>query len=143
MLAVPTWFSTLGNISGHSQAAWPLVIVLMGALSEPLYGPPTSVLQSWAATEGFVCRNLGSTALHLAMVASGVLAGAFAKRSKIWDIAAGWLLVSEAGGRITDIRGQDQLPFALDADPNRDLPFLAAPPEMHKYLLETVRAVVP
>ncbi|UCE58197.1 MAG: inositol monophosphatase [Phycisphaerales bacterium] len=101
------------------------------------------VSQTWSAADGFVCRNVGSTALHLALVASGTLAGAFAKRSKIWDIAAGWLLVSEAGGRVTDVRGGDRLPFSLEGDPNVDLPFLAAPPRMHKYLLETIRAAVP
>jgi len=101
-----------------------------------------SVVQAWAAIDGFVCRNLGSTALHMALVSSGALAGAFSKRSKIWDIAAGWLLVSEAGGRVTDIKGADHLPFALDIDHHTDLPFLASSPGMHQYLLETIRAAV-
>jgi myo-inositol-1(or 4)-monophosphatase len=97
-----------------------------------------SVVQSWAATKGLVCRNLGATAVHLAMVASGALSAAFAKRCKIWDIAAGWLLVKEAGGLITDISGGDHTPFRLDGDPATDIPFLAAAPTLHGRLLESV-----
>jgi len=98
-----------------------------------------NVIRSWTGRKGFICRNLGSTAIHLAMVASGVLNGACAKRCKIWDIAAGWLIVLEAGGKITDMDGNDRLPFALDGDPNTDTPFLAASPGVHRRLLETIR----
>ena len=97
-----------------------------------------SVLRTWVGTDGFVLRNVGSTAVHLAMVASGALVGAFAKRSKIWDIAAGVLLVSEAGGVITDPDGGNLLPFDLGVDPNEDIPFLAATPGIHGRLLETI-----
>ena len=100
-----------------------------------------STLQTWIGTNGFILRNVGSTAVHLAMVASGALAGAFAKRSKIWDIAAGVLLVHEAGGVITDPGGSDLLPFDLKADPNEDIPFLAATPGVHGRLRETIQPV--
>ena len=100
------------------------------------------ILQNWIATEGFVLRNTGSTAHHLAMVASGSLAAAFSKRSKIWDIAAGVLLIEEAGGRITGLDGRGHVPFALDADPNQDLPFLAGAPNTHTRLLEMVRRIL-
>ncbi|MGB2987358.1 MAG: inositol monophosphatase [Phycisphaerae bacterium] len=115
-----------------------------------LVGTPSSkdklavaVVCNWAATPGLICRNLGSTALHLAMVASGALNGVFGRRSKIWDIAAGVLLVTEAGGRITDPFGADRLPFDLEADPNDDLPFLAAAPKVHERLLSSIQAVAP
>ncbi len=98
-----------------------------------------SVLRSWAGTTGFILRNVGSTAVHLAMVASGTLVGAFAKRSKIWDIAAGVLLINEAGGVITDPDGSDLFPLTLDADPSVDIPFLAATPGVHGRLLETIQ----
>jgi myo-inositol-1(or 4)-monophosphatase len=97
-----------------------------------------SVLRRWAATKGMVLRNLGATTLHLAMVASGALAAAYGKQSKIWDVAAGALLVSEAGGRITDPFGAELLPFALEADPDRDIPFLAGAPTMHSRLLQSL-----
>ena len=98
-----------------------------------------AVVCHWAATPEFVCRSLGSTALHLALVASGALSAAFCKRSKIWDLAAGALIVVEAGGRITDQFGRDRLPFDLAADPEEDLPFLAAAPYAHKELLDSIR----
>ncbi|MFQ6048920.1 MAG: inositol monophosphatase family protein, partial [Phycisphaerae bacterium] len=59
---------------------------------------PPAVLQRVAR---FTLRNLGSSALHLAMVASGALDGAFCLECKLWDVAAGALLVAEAGGKIT------------------------------------------
>jgi myo-inositol-1(or 4)-monophosphatase len=101
------------------------------------------VIRRWLDTPGLICRNIGSSALHLALVASGALAGAFATQVKIWDLAAGALLVTEAGGRFTDPTGRDYLPFALDADPDKDLPFLAAPPNMHQRLAESIRAIAP
>lgn len=43
-------------------------------------------------------RVMGSTALDLALVAEGVAAAAIARTPKVWDVAAGALLVAEAGG---------------------------------------------
>ena len=97
------------------------------------------VLRSWVGTNGFILRNLGAATLHLAMVASGALEAAYGKQTKIWDIAAGVLLIREAGGLITDPSGADLLPFDLTADPNRDLPFLAGGPTMHGRLLKLFR----
>lgn len=98
-----------------------------------------AVQQSWAQTRGLVYRNTGSTAVHLGMVAAGILDGAFANRCKIWDIAAGALLVTEAGGRITDLMGQSIDVFDLSADPNANTPCLAASPEAHDRLISTIR----
>ena len=58
--------------------------------------------------EGLRSTNLnmrcsGSAALDLAYVASGRLDGFFQKKINIWDIAAGILLVNEAGGIVNDI----------------------------------------
>ena len=51
-------------------------------------------------------RRLGSTALSLAYVAAGRLDGFYEQHLRPWDIAAGLLLVEEAGGRISDLAGQ-------------------------------------
>lgn len=98
------------------------------------------VTRNWLGTKGFICRNLGATAVHLALVAAGSMAGAFGRQAKLWDVAAGALLVAEAGGRITDPFGGNLLPFRLDADGQRDIPFLAAGPVMHERLLESIRS---
>lgn len=99
----------------------------------------TRVLEKWIHTRGLIYRNVGSSAVHLAWVASGALVAAFAKRCKIWDIAAGMLLVSEAGGSVTGVLGQNLLPLDLSAPPDTDIPFLAAEPAAHARLLNLIR----
>ncbi|HEX5352467.1 MAG TPA: inositol monophosphatase family protein [Rhodanobacteraceae bacterium] len=55
-------------------------------------------------------RRSGSAALDLAWTAAGRLDGYFETGLKIWDMAAGCLLVREAGGRYCDLTGRDGLP---------------------------------
>jgi len=50
-------------------------------------------------------RRAGSAALDLAYVACGRFDGFWEHKLSAWDIAAGMLLVSEAGGRISDFDG--------------------------------------
>jgi myo-inositol-1(or 4)-monophosphatase len=50
-------------------------------------------------------RRAGSAALDLAMVAAGVFDGFFEFRLSPWDIAAGVVLIEEAGGVLTDFSG--------------------------------------
>ena len=53
-------------------------------------------------------RYSGCAALDLAYVASGRLDGFFHNKIKIWDVAAGALLVEEAGGIVNDLDKFDQ-----------------------------------
>jgi myo-inositol-1(or 4)-monophosphatase len=53
-------------------------------------------------------RRFGSAALDLAWVAAGRYDGFWEEGLQIWDIAAGILLVREAGGFVTDFRGGDR-----------------------------------
>ncbi len=48
--------------------------------------------------ENFLIRNTGSAALDLAYVSSGRFDGCLQKNVNLWDIAAGTLLIKEAGG---------------------------------------------
>ena len=48
-------------------------------------------------------RYSGCAALDLAYVASGRLDGYFQKKINLWDIAAGALMVKEAGGIVNDL----------------------------------------
>jgi myo-inositol-1(or 4)-monophosphatase len=52
-------------------------------------------------------RRAGSAALDLAHTACGIYDGFFEMGLKKWDIAAGAILVQEAGGLISDWKGQD------------------------------------
>lgn len=51
-------------------------------------------------------RAIGSAALSLAAVGAGQIEGYWEIGPKAWDFAAGALLVEEAGGRVTDLRGR-------------------------------------
>lgn len=57
-------------------------------------------------------RRAGSAALDLAYVAAGRFDGFWELKLAPWDTAAGWLLVEEAGGLVTDLRGA---PYHLKA----------------------------
>ena len=52
-------------------------------------------------------RRAGSAALDLAYVAAGRFDGFWELKLNPWDIAAGWLLVEEAGGTVTDMVGNN------------------------------------
>ncbi len=51
------------------------------------------------------CRRAGSASLDLAYLAAGRLDGFWEMKLKPWDVAAGKVLVEEAGGRISDFDG--------------------------------------
>jgi myo-inositol-1(or 4)-monophosphatase len=61
-------------------------------------------------------RVFGSAAYTLALVAKGSAAIGVETTPKIWDIAAGWLLVREAGGEIETTDGSVPFPLATDRE---------------------------
>ncbi|MBX3485022.1 inositol monophosphatase family protein [Phenylobacterium sp.] len=54
-------------------------------------------------------RRFGSAALDLAWVAAGRFDGYWERDLNAWDLAAGTLLVTEAGGKVTDAEGGDEV----------------------------------
>jgi myo-inositol-1(or 4)-monophosphatase len=56
--------------------------------------------------KGVPVRRLGSAAIDLCWVACGRFDGFFEQKLEPWDSAAGYLIVEEAGGRVTDFTGQ-------------------------------------
>ena len=76
-------------------------------------------------------RRSGSAALDLAYVAAGRYDGFWEERLHPWDIAAGTLMVREAGGRVTDLEGGDGMLASGD--------ILAAPPALLGPMLEVLR----
>jgi len=75
-------------------------------------------------------RRPGSAALDLAYTARGVFDGFWERRLSPWDVAAGALLVQEAGGIVTDFKGAA---FRVDSPE-----LLASNPLLHRPLLQTV-----
>jgi myo-inositol-1(or 4)-monophosphatase len=58
------------------------------------------------ATRCLAIRRAGAAALDLAYVAAGRFDGFWELKLRPWDIAAGSLLVEEAGGRVTGLAGR-------------------------------------
>ena len=77
-------------------------------------------------------RRFGSAALDLAWVAQGRFDGFWERDLKPWDMAAGLLLVTEAGGRVTDLTGGDAV--------LTDGTVCAANLDLHPVLLGRIRA---
>lgn len=100
--------------------------------------PATPVIHRWV--DRFALRNIGSAALHLAFAAAGSADAAYHQQCKLWDLAAGWLLVTEAGGVITTADGQPVFPCAVADYRGEDMGFLAAGPELHAHMLADARA---
>ena len=99
--------------------------------------PLPAAVRSW--NDDMVLRCTGSTALQMALVGGGALDAAYAQKTCLWDIAAGVLLVTEAGGVVTDLRGQPIFPFDLAHYGRGQTPFLAAGPKLHAELLASLR----
>ena len=78
-------------------------------------------------------RRAGAASLDLAYVAAGAFDGYFELGLGLWDIAAGALLVREAGGVVSDWHGDHDAVFA-----SGDI--LAGAPAWHEAMLEIVAA---
>ena len=61
--------------------------------------------------EGIPVRRLGSAAIDLCWVAAGRFDGYYEHKLQAWDSAAGFLMVEEAGGRVTDFKGDYYSPY--------------------------------
>jgi myo-inositol-1(or 4)-monophosphatase len=77
-------------------------------------------------------RRYGSAALDLAWVAAGRLDGYWERNLKAWDVAAGLLMVTEAGGKVTGV-GDEEDPLATGN-------VCAANLDLHPQLLHLLRA---
>lgn len=84
-------------------------------------------------------RLLGSVALALAHTASGgIEVFAAPIRARIFDLSAGLLMVTEAGGAITDLEGRPLEEAIVDLDTRTTL-LGSADPALHRQALEALR----
>ncbi len=77
-------------------------------------------------------RRLGSAALDLAYLAAGRFEGYWDLQLSAWDVAAGALLIQEAGGRVTNIHGGEDFL-------RQDLSLLATNGRLHAAMLEVLQ----
>jgi myo-inositol-1(or 4)-monophosphatase len=75
-------------------------------------------------------RRAGSAALDLAYVAAGRFDGFWEIGLQKWDMAAGVLLVQEAGGIVSDLEGRDKY-FETGS-------IVTANPKLHQPMLELI-----
>jgi myo-inositol-1(or 4)-monophosphatase len=80
-------------------------------------------------------RRAGAAALDLTDVARGRLDGFWELMLAPWDVAAGFLIIREAGGRVTDLDGRDAQPAHG--------PVVASNGVLHDWLLESLAAADP
>jgi len=69
------------------------------------YRPPPGWYEHLEGLVAHGIRHHGATALELAQVAAGQAEVIWGQGSHLWDVAAGILLVAEAGGRVTSYDG--------------------------------------
>jgi myo-inositol-1(or 4)-monophosphatase len=61
--------------------------------------------------KGIPVRRLGSAAIDLCWVAAGRFDGFYEMNLQAWDSAAGFIIVEEAGGKVTDFKGNKFSPY--------------------------------
>ncbi len=76
-------------------------------------------LRSYDWDLGLKTRLLGSAAYSLCSVAAGTSAVAFEATAKIWDLAAAWLLIEEAGASVFSLAGGEPFPLQPGTDYSR------------------------
>ena len=77
-------------------------------------------------------RRAGAASLDLSWTAAGVLDGYFEQALGTWDVAAGALLVREAGGVVTDWQGDDRGLAPVGRHRRRPGPGARADPRGHR-----------
>ena len=114
--------------SAQQELAGARIVVAAAALEKGAWRPP------WP---GAVPVSANSSIYRLALVASGRADASFALNPKWeWDIAAGALLVSEAGGTVT---GKTGLPLTFNSVEAKVAGIVAAAPALHGLLIERLR----
>jgi myo-inositol-1(or 4)-monophosphatase len=81
--------------------------------------------------KGVPVRRLGSAAIDLCWVAAGRFDGFYEHQLNAWDSAAGFIMVEEAGGKVTDLIGDTYSPYQPG--------IIATNGVIHKELIEWVQ----
>jgi myo-inositol-1(or 4)-monophosphatase len=89
-------------------------------------------LFTWFARNTSGLRRLGSAAVDLAYTACGRYEGFYEYGLHAWDVAAGTLIVQQAGGTVSDFKGGDDFIFGSE--------LLASNTLLHDPLLDAVKA---
>ncbi len=99
-----------------------------------------SLVGAWLRQYKF--RGFGSVALHLVYAALGGLDIVLDHKAALWDIAAGALILLEAGGVVTDPSGRPRFPAEPEAYRGAPMPILAGNMSAHAQALQGCRAAI-
>ncbi len=98
-----------------------------GRVGNALLGLSSSLGRSYVLDKPLKPRVLGCESLHLASVAEGTMVASMHAGVRPWDVAAGIVLVLEAGGAVVAVSGEAPFPMRPGYDQaERDLWFVAA-----------------
>ena len=103
------------------------------AIANKLGITKSSVRMDSQAKYGSIARGAGDLYLRLPVRKDYV--------EKIWDHAAGDLIVREAGGQVTDVEGK-RLDFSHGRTLQANKGVIAAPKDVHKHVIEAVKEVL-
>ena len=90
---------------------------LLGTGFPPQLRGDELIFEYWkrCSIEARALRRTGSTALNMAYVAAGRFDGWWSLDNHVWDVAAGIVLIEEAGGRLSNRDGSRYDPFTPDS----------------------------
>ncbi|HSV27667.1 MAG TPA: inositol monophosphatase, partial [Sedimentisphaerales bacterium] len=84
-------------------------------------------------------RNMGTTALHMAYVASAGFIGMLNATPKLWDIAAGAFIAECAGAKVSDFKGNPIWPVNPATYSGGNCPVLAAAPNAYREAMDAMK----
>lgn len=113
--------------AGHSAHGDQAAIASRLGITKP------SVRMDSQAKYGSIARGAGDIYLRLPVSAT--------YQEKIWDHAAGDLIVREAGGQVTDVKG-NRLNFSVGRTLKENKGVVAAPAPLHEQVLDVVKEVL-
>jgi myo-inositol-1(or 4)-monophosphatase len=128
------FFPALGELYVASRAGGATMNGLPIHVRAPSASRPVGMLACCARTPRMYHVNLplkvrvfGSAAYTLVCVARGSAAMGMETRPRLWDLAAGWCLVEEAGGVVETLDGSHPFPLVADRPyADRSFPVIAA-----------------